>query len=452
MIMLKPIYLLFISILFLSGCANMQPKRITDVNDINAKGIRYYETRPFILVRKPYPIAAETFLVDGQISPDGQWVKLTNVPAGIKNFLSDGQLSNNLIFRSGSFAPNAQGEAPDQSGDESSQSDDTAPADTSEDLPETDQPKGKTTGKPSGTATVVVQTDHTGFSHIPVNELFSIIYLPDFDREFVIDASAKLGITRLNLTRGPGGALVAMNADVDNSAITGPITDAYRILTESGTSYLKSSLFSVPGIPVAQGEAGVAVAVAPRIKDAGKISTVTLRIHKVKFAVPGAYPMAKNSEVANASTELGAHASGRTYVVPVRQYQVPYDYFELVVAEHVLQPAGSSVLVDQASTESGQASGGANGAGSARNAPLSGGCKGRLTQPMNATKVTELLTPPEGIAIIDTKLTGAGGCYERIDIQYTVVDGVDHEVAVKGMKAAWKKRYPDTVANFKKKS
>lgn len=347
--------LLVSSAMLLGACANMNPLPVDPDKHLDLQGIRYYETRPFIAVHRPFPIDSRTYLVDGLLSADGSSVEIT-VDASWKDELKHFHHRNKLVldskvlFSAGSFVAAAQPKDPAPIGIAQGGSGETKP-------PEGQKPEGgatakgdaeagsgSTTGEQVANSNVTVQTDNAGYSFLPVNDLFSILYLPDYDREFVIDASAKMGLARLNLTRGPGGVLLAMSAEVDNSAVVGPLLQAYGKLVDAATTVAGTAITGgLPVVPAAQGSDG-----KPAVSDVAAARThVTLRMHKVKFAAPGVYPFLKPAELDRLAVWRNAAPITRKYLQPVLPYQVPYDYFEILVFEQVLLPQGVSRLVDR---------------------------------------------------------------------------------------------------------
>lgn len=347
--------------LLVASCSTIKPKRITSSNETSAVGLRYYETRPFLVVRKPYPIASVPYLVHGVLSNDGKSFFVTNAPDELKlppwTNLSIGQFLPQDTRGGGN--PGAQGEAGDSTTPE-------ANAEKPEEKPGTaggssaceKEDCKDTTGQRLGFSSISLETDLTGTAIVPINELFSIIYLPDYDREFYVESQARWGMSKLHITRGPGGTLLAYNSEVDNSAVIKPLYDALGTLITAGT---KAAVIKIEPKAKAQGE---------RV-DGTRTTTLTpqgtattLRIHVVKFAVPGAYPFIKPDEVAKWSAN--PTASGTRILVPSLPYQIPYDYFTVLIAEHLLDPPGTSALVSNVTAQvgpPGEAGGEAGGSG-----------------------------------------------------------------------------------------
>lgn len=322
------------SVLLPAGCASINPRPVDPSKHYETDGIRYYEARPFIAVHKPYPLDSESYLVDGIVSPDGQFVRITGEVRSLtnsalqhaKDALTIDQIATQNILVVDSALPPLPPPAPREIPRGQGEGETPAPLKT-------------------GTASLAVQTDLTGVGFFPVADSFSIIYLPDYDREFVIDANPRFGNVNVDLKRGPGGVLLAMSSEVDNSAITGPLVKAYSEMIGLMSQAAQTAVRGAAGVPVPAG--GVAT---PAAQSEGAQATVkemkgkpiTLRVHVIKFAALGVYPLIKPAEVAMykaSEADLEKHH----YIVPVRQYHVPYKYFTLIVAEHLVG-GGASLM------------------------------------------------------------------------------------------------------------
>jgi hypothetical protein len=386
--------------LIVAACSTVEPVRVTSTNDAHAVGLRYYETRPFLVVRKPYPIASEPFLVHGVLGSDGKTFVIRDAPPELKmpvrtelqiskplapqqgNRPGDGRdgkppsnanaagpsagaQADTEVGRDSKAAKDAGGEsdagkgegpppeASDTACQKGAQSSTTEAHGTTHEAGEIEC--SDTSGQRLAFSSISLETDLTGTAIVPVNELFSIVYLPDYDREFYIKSRARWGMSRLHVTRGPGGTLLAYNAEVDNSAVVKPLSDAWNTLVSAAT---KAAVVKIE--PKAQAqlvESTETVTLLPQGTPA------TLRIHRVKFAVPGVYPFIKPQETAvwKAATD----AERARMLVPSLPYQIPYDYFTVLIAEQLLDPPGTSGLLTDVSAarEEGDKSGGKNGGG-----------------------------------------------------------------------------------------
>ena len=322
--------MLIAALVALSGCANINPKLATDSDP----GLRYYLTRPFVAVKQPYPVESSAYLVTGVVSADGKWVSLTAIPEALASrapsaLVAGGRLpvSSILIAK-----PRSEVDAIAHGADEEPEE----PAEPAEPEP-AEEPAAPPT-KLMGTSNISVTTDLTALVRFELSKSISLVFLPDYDREFVIDTRHKLGTTRVTLNLGPGGTLLGMSGEVDNSAVTMALLDSMKSLLTGGTDRLLGFVTGAATAPAAAEAHGAARAFKEL---AGQ--TVTLRAHLVKFAAIGVYPIVKPSEVAAYGQ---AQNTGRKFLLPVAGYQIPYDYYEVLFFEHVFGgvPAGFAVI------------------------------------------------------------------------------------------------------------
>lgn len=337
------------AIAFLDGCSNLDPvpAEVADVNG-KASGIRYFETRPFVVVNKPFPLESDSVLVDGYISADGKHIYIDNIPvtnsAGIRHFhINQDQKKGFEVGKIVLLKPSAVTTAAKAQGS-SGEGDKVGNMTMTDPKKEDDKEKDSTsTAGKQGTSNITIITDNTGIPLITVNEYLSLIYLNDFDREYVLSTKAKLGVKNIHLTLGPGATLQGIDASVDNSAIVGPLVSAWTSLINTGTQALVAAVS--PGgaaAAVAQGSSSDS-AVAPQEL---RSRPITLRIHNIKYATIGIYPIVKSGEVEDYAEDK------KGVIKPTVAYQIPYRYFELLVVEPLLvtEPLGFVANPSSAST------------------------------------------------------------------------------------------------------
>gem|GEM_PF-4651362 len=187
-----------------------------------------------------------------------------------------------------------------------------------------------------------MSTDLDALGRFRLQDYFELVYLPDFEEQYVIDPRANLGSLDLQLTRGPGGELLALGMQVDNRAVTGPIVDAWEKLVQAGVS-AGTSAMGFPREQVVSPPTPAHSLLADRLAPQAQTS-VTLRVHVVRMASPGLYPILKASEVVRGrqrSCPESARAA-ETHVLPVYPYsRVAYQVHDTIVVEHLV-PAASS--------------------------------------------------------------------------------------------------------------
>lgn len=324
----------------LSACANLNPHLESDPANPAKDGLRYYMTRPFVVVHKPYPIQADAFVVHGTMSADGKYVVLSNLPQALIDLVpAVGSTDVRIPVTRILSGPSGQGvdSAGSRNVGGTAQS-----AESGKDVLEEDQGSDSTPSKKASEAismsNVTVTTDLSALAVIPVNDAFSIAFLPDYEREFIVSTKAKLGITRMVLNHGPGGTLLGMSAEVDNSQVAEMLFSTISDVVTAGSSRVVGLIGKTASSGTAQSE--------ERMNATAEMKgvPVTLRAHVIKMAAIGAYPIVKPHEVdcTKGAAELLRHCyknvdgATRKYLVPVEAYQVPYDYNEVVLFEHVL--------------------------------------------------------------------------------------------------------------------
>src|SRR5262245_16733348 len=144
-----------------------------------------------------------------------------------------------------------------------------------------------------GLSNLRLTTDLQAIGYKDLQDYFGVIYLPDFEEEYVIESTAGLGNSDVSVGKGPGEDLLSLGVSLDNSAIVGPILDAYSSLLTSGVGKLKTAM----GLPTTE---GIAVPEAHAAADTEVLKAgahVTFRVHVVSMANPGMYPILKASEM-----------------------------------------------------------------------------------------------------------------------------------------------------------
>ena len=362
------------------GCASAQIRKVPKRSDYDAQtwererkqqyadslcGLRFYRSRPYVNVYKPFPLESDVVLVDGVVSADGKWVQLTpngasrkivgdlcllgactpsgNLPASAVLATGSASVSKSerdVMLAQGATASGTGGGATLRAQGATDAADPTLVAPG-----ELDRiaPHATAEDRPSGTSTLRLSTDLDAVAQTKLRDYFDIQYLPDFEEEYVVDPRANLGEVNVTLTQGPGGVLMAMGMQVDNSAITRPLVDAYTELVKQGAEVAKTALGKAGGLKAQGATAGdQSLGTLPGTQ-------VTLRVHVVKMASPGLYPILKDSEMLenrHCVRELGhcmcprcsaANAHVQAIVVPTYPYtRIAYQYFTTVVVEHLL--------------------------------------------------------------------------------------------------------------------
>ena len=120
---------------------------------------------------------------------------------------------------------------------------------------------------------------------------FDIIYLQDFEEEFVVQVKQRMGIGSAQLALGQGWSLQGLDARVDNDAITRRLFTLYDESIKIALQVGKAAL-GIPGVP-----GGVQAAKDERTAAQLPAGTnVTIKVTAVRMVAPGVYPILKPSE------------------------------------------------------------------------------------------------------------------------------------------------------------
>ena len=410
----------FLAATLLAACANLDPKLVTGTEAVPPDGLRFYMTRPFVVVHRPFPIEAKAFLVSGTVSADGKFVQLTDVPDEFRRAVPAGlvtdRVSTGALLRapSGVQAQSDVAETPATSAEDATKAGSTAPKDD-----------GKV-----GYSNYTVTTDLAGLAVMPMNDVFSIAFLPDYDREFVVETKGKLGVTRLNLSLGPGSTMLGMSGESDNTAWAKIVLDSIRSLATAGTDRLVGLIGGAA--KAAKGATAQSDVAGEYRKLAGE--PVTLRAYVVKMATIGLYPIVKPCEVAptgRSDCKPWVAASSRTILPVERPYQVPYEYYDIVLFEHVLSDSTPYLLTFTAKPGE---------------APTQSGCAGKLPAAGLVASGKAFLQSLQGKGITDIRFSSpqpTSGCATTIKVGVTA-SGIDQDAARKLVAGEFGKLYPGT--------
>ncbi len=337
----------------ITGCANVLPRKVpvasqyenwTDQMQADADampGVRYYMARPYVVVHRPFPLHAESFLVDGVATPDGQHIRLTG-DLSAEKFAplrhavdASGALSTRAIFDTTKAAKSApQPQSATVGGLAGSV---PTPNAASTDADDSASDRQAAPPKKTGITSLHVGTELNAVGHFPLRDFIDLVYLPDFEEQYVIAPDGGLGVVDIGLTQGPGGVLMALGLQADNSAVTAPLVDAYSGLLKAGTIAAKAAINSAMGLPIPQSSTVAAPALdasmaARDIGDAPQ-TVVTLKVTVVKFAAPGLYPVLKPAEF----NDLKPDPNDPSSVLPQYPYaSVAYKHFQTIVVEHLI--------------------------------------------------------------------------------------------------------------------
>lgn len=315
-----------VSMLICLGCASVRVEKVGDPD--GQPGVRFYRPRPYVAVFEPFIVGSEVHIAQGRLSSDGSWVVLTGLA-------EDEDLGGRLLSRAGdgslrfpahevlAVSGGAQGDEEETPGEE------LIPAPLPQDAV---APGG-------GISNLKVRNDPDAFSLTPLRRYFDIVWLPDFEEDYVVRGRAGFGNAAIDVGLGQGWSLQGLDASSDNSSIVGPILGLYQSSMKMLETLGKAKLGLPPG--VAGGAQGIEErGFAGEVFDAG--TPVTVKLTFVRIVAPGIYPVLKRTEIEAIDAEAMQNRIGDRLLVPIYPYtRIAFHTYEVAVIE-AAQPTGDS--------------------------------------------------------------------------------------------------------------
>lgn len=306
------------------------------------EGIRFYLPRPFISVFESFPVATDIYLAKGRVSPDGRYVAIDSVMplstredfAGMssktaKSLPSDLRIPQSWIFRTGATPgqTGATGRGEARGATEGKDSSAALPEEAMNKLREAVQDSGDNAANAkkqstaaqdaatqaagsAGAAKASVQQQVTGqnrravtndngaFAYQPLRGNFDLVYLPDFDEQYVVSSQSGLGNAQFQLNLGQGWSLQGFNSFTDNSALTKRVFDVIDTGLELAKAAAKAAA-AAAGIPLPLGEAraGLETPGPEQRMNEAQGTPVAVKIVVLHYAAKGIYPVIKPREL-----------------------------------------------------------------------------------------------------------------------------------------------------------
>lgn len=373
---LAPIILL----LFAASCATVKIRKIgKDGEVVGPEGMRFYMPRPYVAVNEPFIVSGEAYLVGGEITPDGKYVLINYVKQqtdGTNNRFASrflGTMTRRIPVTSVIAADGGREERPGEQalgeGAVGKQQEGNGDGETErgEDEPEKSASKDPIQEK-SGTLSLKVANDNSAYAVTPMKRYFDIVWLPDFEEQYVVQGKAGLGNASIAMQIGQGWSLQGIEASVDNSALVERIFK----LIDQGTEILSAlgrAQLGLPPVAMGGGEQGAGETPPP---DATKFSggtPLTVKVTFVRIAAPGLYPILKPEEMAKIPGDPKLF-EGRILVPVAPMTNIAFNTYEAVVVEAALANGDSALRLHQyIDLRSGGATGTGGGGGGSNNFP-----------------------------------------------------------------------------------
>lgn len=342
--------------LAVAGCASVSIYRLEDgkIKDKESEGLRFYMPRPYVSVFEPFIVASEAYLARGEVSPDGTYVLVTQVPkvlqAAVNADLVEGRLATmgTLRFETAQVRmvdringqPNAAGvDAPA-----------AAPAAPASAASVADAGKPEILG---GLLNYKATNDNSAYAVTPQPRYFNILWLPDFDEQYVVQAKSGLGNSSVVVGLGQGWSLQALDAVVDNSSLAKPLLDFYAgtlgALQQVATAKIQGPLAAVGAVGAASAPGPQSSAVnGGRGPAAGSFAAglpVTVKITRLRVVAPGLYPILKPKELQNVKSDA---ASDSRILKPVAPFtNIAFNTYDVFVVEAARAAGDSGLRVHQ---------------------------------------------------------------------------------------------------------
>jgi hypothetical protein len=350
-----------VTALLLTGCASVHVRKLDangQVIETSADGLRFYLPRPYVSVFEPFIVASEAFLASGEVSPDGQYVLITGVPDGLSDLLpatGGSQSMGPMRIRATAVrwaeaaGPQATAPVADKHASGDNPGNAKAPDGTASSAAPA-RPLG-------GLLNLKATNDNAAFAITPQPRYFNVLWLPDFDEQYVVQTKGRLGNTSVVIGLGQGWSLQGLDATVDNSAWAKPMIEAYaktiETLQKAATATASKGLPAVALAPVAAGAGGPNLAGGPEKLTPPAAETVvlaaglrvTVKVTKLRVAAPGLYPILKPKEM----SQVVAHpASDGRVLKPVAPFtNIAFNTYDVIVVEAARATGDSALRVHQ---------------------------------------------------------------------------------------------------------
>jgi hypothetical protein len=336
-------------ILLSAGCSTVSVVKVDSggrrVKDAE-EGIPFYLPRPYIDVFEPFVVDTRVSWAEGELTPDGKYVRLTSIPelaqSGMAGFTGQMKTVNSTVYLSSSsvgLAPGSPASPPPPAGQNQAALESSAsgassslpsiiealsgfagalgqtsgatnkPSPTNS-APGTNSPSGNSktnsTAK-SGTGSLQATNNPVAWMTQPTRRFFDILWLQDFDEKYIVHPNYRFGNVSAGVSLGQGWSLQGLNTTADNSAVVQPLLDFYG----SSLTALSAALSTAAGAPPVGNLAktlsgslsgGMQAAVEPNLKGAaekGQVQTgvpISLKVSMSWLVAPGLYPILKPKE------------------------------------------------------------------------------------------------------------------------------------------------------------
>lgn len=333
------------------GCASVSVRRVKDDEVKGPNGVRFYRPRPYVVVHEPFVIGSKAYLVGGQVTPDGKYININNVADDLAgHFKADLGYARSTRIEMSRVDVLGTASRPGDAIRGGAQGD-TPPAPPSEPPPKP-EPKPEPGGSqpsPTGQLDLKVVNHNDAFAVQPLRRYIDLVYLPDFDEDYVVEVKERFGSASADMHLGQGWSLQGMEAKIDNSAVTGPILELMRDSLKLLSQLSKAAAGRLEGViaGAAQGEGETPDATTRLVGG----TNVTVKVTVVRLAAPGLYPILKPKELEafNAAAAAAIDPEYRSRVlVPIPPLtNIAFNTYEVIVVEAAPADGDSALRMQQ---------------------------------------------------------------------------------------------------------
>lgn len=300
------------------------------------EGVRFYLPRPFVNVFESFPVSTDVYLVPGTVSPDGKYVVIhaqdVDAESGLFEYMASTEtitVDARVVHRPSAedlregldalrgFSPQSGKEddaatatekdlegAIERAKEAATRAEDAANKAEESAKAAKDAAKlaeraggGSVPEEPTGINEKKVTNDNTAFAYQPLRGNFDVVYLPDFEEQYVVTSKAGLGSASFAVNMGQSWSLQGFNSLADNSELNARIFD----LIDTSISIAKTAAGDLIG-PAQELGSGAVDMFQPQggreDPDVGEPGTrVMLKIVVVHYAAKGLYPVLKPREL-----------------------------------------------------------------------------------------------------------------------------------------------------------
>lgn len=415
---IAPIAFVFLA----ASCAEVEVHRVgNDGHATGPEGMRFYMPRPYVAVNEPFIVGGKAFLVGGEITPDGKYVLINDIDPSraqedhfIRRFLAT---TGKRIPATSVLAPRSAGGS--GSGGEQSAGEASPPPSP----PKDESPPATKSEERSGVLDLKVTNDNSAYAVTPMKRYFDIMWLPDFDEQYVVHGEAGLGNASIAMQMGQGWSLQGLEATVDNSAITGRIFG----LIDQGTQILSTLGRAQLGLPpVAMGGEQSAGEETPNAAKFTGGTPLTIKVTFVRIAAPGLYPILKPAELKALEAKDTGDVEDRILVPVAPMTNIAFNTYDAVVVEAALASGDSALRLHQLIDLRPGGGGGAGAATAGRTPEFWQSVSQRASQ-QSGKQVT--VNPKSGASELQVTIRNADGSSvpqaERAAAEQTVLEKVD---------------------------